>query len=409
MNTDAAIALPSSLPACAANPVSPKTPATTARFTLDGGSALERHLEETCRKVLAGVRGLIPADRLEALMLGGGYGRGEGGVLKQDSGEEPYNDLEFYVFLRGNRHLNERRHHHPLEVLGQILTPLAGVEVEFKVASFAELAASPPSMFSYDLVTGHHWLFGDRQRLACCDHHRDAEQIPIAEATRLLMNRCSGLLFAQERLERTNFTLADADFVRRNIAKAQLALGDALLAFHGQYHWSCRERHLRLHQLYTQVLPSWYQDLLAHHRVGVEFKLHPTRNADSGEELRKLHAEVRELSRQIWLWMESRRLHRVFSSVRDYVETEDDKCPETRAARNLLVNFKVGGHRALLRGDCLRHPRHRVLDALALLLWEPEVLDSPTLLRRLQSRLSTRATRYADLVAQYQALWREVN
>src|SRR4026209_1598165 len=76
------------------------------RFTLDGSAELEGHLERTCRQVLAAIRNAVPQGRLEAVLLGGGYGRGEGGVLKTKSGDRPYNDLEFYVFLRGNEFLN---------------------------------------------------------------------------------------------------------------------------------------------------------------------------------------------------------------------------------------------------------------------------------------------------------------
>src|SRR5688572_7629618 len=72
------------------------------RFTIDGSPALEQHLALTCAKIAAGIRGLIPPGRLEAVLLGGGYGRGEGGVLQTPMGARPYNDLEFYVCLRGN-------------------------------------------------------------------------------------------------------------------------------------------------------------------------------------------------------------------------------------------------------------------------------------------------------------------
>src|SRR4051812_47179309 len=81
-----------------------------ARFTIDGDETLERHLARACAQVLSGVRGLIPAGKLEALLLGGGYGRGEGGVLRTPEGERPYNDLEFYVAIAGNRHVNELRY-----------------------------------------------------------------------------------------------------------------------------------------------------------------------------------------------------------------------------------------------------------------------------------------------------------
>ena len=229
-----------------------------ARFTLDGSAALESHLQNICEQVLAGVRRLIPADRLEGLLLGGGYGRGEGGVLRTPAGDLPYNDLEFYVFVRGQAVLAERQFRQPLHELGESLSPAAGLEVEFKVLTLDKLRNSPPSMFYYDLVMGHHWFAGDDTLLAGCEPHRDAAQIPLHEATRLLMNRCSGLLFAKARLAKPDFTADDADFVGRNLAKAQLAFGDVLLTAHGQYHWSCQERHRRLEQLDLTPLPSYH-------------------------------------------------------------------------------------------------------------------------------------------------------
>src|SRR5947199_6504474 len=104
-------------------------------------------------------------------------------------------------------------------------------------------------MFYYDLVSGHRLVHGTDEWLGQCEHHRAAHRIPLHEATRLLMNRCSGLLFAQERLARVPFSAEDADFVGRNLAKAKLAFGDVVLAMRGQYHWSCRERQKRLKKL----------------------------------------------------------------------------------------------------------------------------------------------------------------
>src|SRR5208282_91144 len=114
-----------------------------------------------------------------------------------------------------------------------------------------ELARRPVSMFSYDLIAGHRLLWGHAPaaRLPEWDWPNGPDGIPPAEGTRLLMNRCSGLLFAHIELDREPFTPARADFVRRNLAKAQLACGDAILAADGQYHWSCRRRHHRLASL----------------------------------------------------------------------------------------------------------------------------------------------------------------
>ncbi|HUR59794.1 MAG TPA: hypothetical protein VM029_18890 [Opitutaceae bacterium] len=391
----------------------PRTPARAEnagpRFTTDGSPELEAHLAHSCDRIAAGIRGLVPRGRLEAILLGGGYGRGEGGVLRTPTGDRPYNDLEFYVCLQGNRHLNEARLGRALHVLGEILTPQVGVEVEFKITSLGEMARSGISMFSYDLALGHRWLVGREDLLAACAHHRVAEKIPLSEATRLLMNRCTGLLFAQERLMRREFTAADADFVRRNLGKAQLALGDAVLVNHGQYHWSVRERNARLNRLAANEKMPWLEEICRHHAVGVEFKLHPERCTEPRDALRERYAPLAALAEKIWLWLERRRIGTLFGSARDYALSAPNKWPESSPARNMLVNLKVLGVRPLLRACAGCHPRERVLHALCLLLWEPATLTSPELLECVQSELQTDAKTFPDLVRAYRDLWSKVN
>lgn len=398
--------------ATAAQPITPPASAgvpsaAPARFTLDGDDALESHLAQTCARVLSGIRGLIPGAKLEAVFLGGGYGRGEGGVLRGPGGDRPYNDFEFYVAIAGNRHLNEFRYHHRLEVLGEILTHLADAEVEFKITSRAELAVSPVSMFSYDLITGHRllWSRPDAPALAGCEHHRSAGSIPVAEATRLLMNRGTGLLLARAELARMPFTPAAADFVRRNIAKAQLACGDALLTSLGRYHWSCRERHHRLEQLATSQPWPWFDAVIHHHRIGVEFKLHPVSENSPPELLRPLHAELTALMWQCWQWVESRRLVRVFPSARAYAADPIDKCPGTSRLRNFALHLRANGGHGRAQPNPWRHPRQRVLHALALLLWEPAALTDPIASAQLALELGLRHQPLAGWLPAYRALW----
>ena len=376
-----------------------------ARFTQDGNAALESHLQTTCEHVLAGVRRLIPADRLEGLLLGGGYGRGEGGVLRTLEGDLPYNDLEFYVFVRGQSVLAERQFRQPLHELGESLSPAAGLEVEFKVLTLDKLRHSPPSMFYYDLVMGHQWFAGDDTLLAGCEPHRDAAHIPLHEATRLLMNRCSGLLFARARLAKSDFDDDDADFVGRNLAKAQLAFGDVLLAAHGQYHWSCQERHRRLKRLDITALP-WATALITHHATGVEFKLHPIRSSESQTTLAARHQELAALGEKLWLWLESRRLGPAFATARDYALSGSNKCPETSSLRNRLVNLRAFGPGGLASG---RYPRERLLTTLPLLLWEKSALTNPELLAKIQTQLRSTATDLAGLVAAYSVIWARFN
>ena len=382
------------------------------RFTLDGSAELEAHLERICERVRDGVRAIVPVDKLDAVLLGGGYGRGEGGVLRTPAGDRPYNDLESFVCVRGHPVLAERKFRHPLHELGERLSPEAGLEVEFKVITLEKLRRSGPSMFYYDLVMGHRWIVGEETLLKGCDHHRAAPLIPLHEATRLLMNRCSGLLFSAERLARTEFTTAAADFVGRNLAKAQLAFGDVLLTARGQYHWSCLERHTRLARLASEpaakpAVPL--VDLHRHHAAGVEFKLHPLRSNETREALAARHAELASLGRQLWLWLEAQRLGRPFATARDYACSPVNKCPETPGLRNRLVNARAFGAAAALSSKGTRYPRERLFHALSLLLWEPATHTDAALRSRVQKELNTSATELPGLVEAYGQLWGRFN
>jgi hypothetical protein len=378
----------------------------TSRFTIDGSAALEEHLAATCDRVRAGVQSLVPAKKLEGILLGGGYGRGEGGVLRTPTGDRPYNDLEFYVFIGGQALLVERKFREPLHRLAERLSPEAGLEVELKVLTRHKLRRSGPSMFYYDLITGHRQVLGDDSLLAGCEHHAHAAAIPLHEATRLLFNRCSGLLFCLERLRRPEFGSEEADFVGRNLAKAQLAFGDVLLAAHGQYHWSCRERQRRLAQSAVGEGMPWAETIKAQHAAGVEFKLHPARSSETRETLAARHVELAELGRQLWLWLESKRLRVATSSARAYALSAVDKCPETSSLRNRLVNARMWGVAGLAWA---RYPRQRLFHALALLLWEPATRSNPDLSRRLRHELRTEAGDFAALVSAYQQLWSRCN
>lgn len=383
------------------------------RFTPDGSEQLEQHLHATCNAVLTGVREIVPANDLQALLLGGGYGRGEGGVLKTVEGDAPYNDLEFYVCVHGSAFINERKFGAALHQLGERLSPAAKVDVEFKVTSHAKLKREAHTMFFYDLALGHKVLAGDNDWLQ--GRLPEASDIPLFEATRLLMNRCSGLLFSAEKLRHIPLSPADADFIGRNQAKAQLAFGDVVLTATHQYHWSCLERQRRLQASPGQSSfqngdePLWLSRVRCHHTHGVEFKLHPQRRAANAEELLPLQSALRDIALQLWLWLENQRLKTTFASAEDYALSKFNKCPEANVKRNILVNVKTFGASTFKQTKLLRYPRERLFNALALLLWMPDATRSPALLKQLQSDLQSTATDFQGLVAAYYQLWQRFN
>lgn len=374
------------------------------RFTIDGSLALETRLQAICDQVASRVCALIPGNTLRAIVLGGGYGRGEGGVLRTSAGDAPYNDLEFYVFLNGSRLWGDYRFACPLASLAEELSPGAGLHVEFKIESSSGFRRRPTSMFSYDLVARHRVVFGSSGVFEGCAHHLLADRIPLSEATRLLFNRASGLLLARSFLQANSWGEAESDFVCRNIFKAKLALGDALLTVRRQYHWSCVERARRLAEVMDADVPESI-GIQSAHREGVNFKLHPWRSTASRAELRQAYDTVAAQTQAVWLWVESHRLQQPFRSPAEYFRHKGVKCPEHSRAKNVWLNLRAFGWRALKGGRIARYPRERLMNALALLLWGD--VPGGTLRNSAQvgRELYTDSNGWEALVRSYQHIW----
>ena len=374
------------------------------RFTLDGSLELEQQLEALCGRIRRAVLRVVAPPKLEALVLGGGYGRGQGGVMGTDSGEAPYNDLEFYVFIRGNPLVSTRKHGPAFRQLERDLSPGAGLHVEFKIDSLAQLERRAVSIFSYDLVSGHRILQGGPAIFSRCAHHAEAPRILGSEATRLLLNRCSGLLLAKELLQKDYLRADECDFIGRNLAKVQLALGDALLVLEGHYHWDCLERARRLRQLRRPGIQPLLERVLEHHSAGIRFKLHPCREETSLETFRTAHRTLTGLALEEWLWIENERLGARFSDLGEYAFSPVEKSSGRGFWPNLLLNLRTFGPAALLERNCTRYPRQRLLNTLPILLKERLLADGQTR-RYVQRQLHTRAQDWRGLVAAYKRLW----
>ena len=146
-----------------------------------------------------------------------------------------------------------------------------------------------------------------------------------------------------------------------------------------------------------------------HHAQGVAFKLHPLRSAASREALAQQHTELSALAGQLWVWLENLRLGTAFADPGEYALSTPDKCPETPALRNLLLNARTLGLASALQPRGFRYPRQRLLHSLCLLLWGPHVLSNASLLRTVQQELNTCAADFPGLVRAYEQLWHRFN
>jgi hypothetical protein len=227
----------------------------------------------------------------------------------------------------------------------------------------------------------------------------------------LLFNRCTGLLLARQLLLSQSVTAADSDFIGRNIAKAQLAVGDALLVSTGSYHWSCLERRQRIRSFPLQQLKRFgltnaaWREIQLQHEEGAKFKLHPYRSQEPLTVLKAKHTSISDLARDAWLAIEKLRLGQSFPTHLDYALAPINKCSDTNPVRNLLLNLNTFGADTLLDQRRWRYPRERLLNSLPLLLWGPETPGHPAILHHLQRTLHSKSDEWSQLVSVYKQIW----
>lgn len=308
------------------------------------------------------------ASRVKALLLAGGYGRGEGGVFRAAPGAaaELYNDLEFYLLLGDPAATGEAGAWCAQEAHAG--DQALGIEVEFKLLPAEQLSGAEPSMFYYDLAAAHRLVWGDAAWVAGWPARlRDAALIPVHEATRLLFNRGSGLFYSRCALAASDDARVTNGFIERNHAKVRLALADAVLALNGRYHFSCRERSHRLGEPLAHTPPDWAQ-IVRWHAAGVEFKLHPRHLHPTRESLGAAQAELAAAWQRTFLWLEGRHLGRTFAAPRDYATTPTRLFPHTAVGRNVLLHLRD----RLKRGGALPgwsdYPRATLQRVLVLLV-----------------------------------------
>lgn len=259
-----------------------------SRFTVHGSDRLEATIAAQLRALSNDVLRRLPRHWLDCLVLGGGYGRGEGGAaLRADGTEAPHNDYDLVLVHRVGLGLPGARGR--VEALRRALRSIErahsqaiGLHVDILPVHRRRVRRLPPALTWYEFGRGHRVLWGDGRAIEPLTR-RSLRHVHPSEWGRLLMNRAVGLTFARwvrrgEPCSVAEGELPDA-FVTRQIQKAWLALGDVWLAERNAYHHLVRERLARF-EVMDREHPIW-----AHaYRRAVEYKLLPRWTLSTAEQ-----------------------------------------------------------------------------------------------------------------------------
>jgi hypothetical protein len=214
-------------------------------LTLRGGAQVEAGLRAVLESAADRVAAVAPAGSVRALVLLGGYGRGEGGVLVEGGRERPHNNLDLLLAARGLDAGTRAELKLKLDEALEQVAREAQVGIDLSVHDDTALARDECRVIWYDARHGHKTLLGDVSFLPGLRQF-SVERIPATDALDLLVNRGTLLLINELLVARDPASPATRRNVVKHAAKAVIGYGDALLFFLGAYHWSYAERQRRM-------------------------------------------------------------------------------------------------------------------------------------------------------------------
>lgn len=272
------------------------------RYTLRGGAEVEARIAATLCEIRDIASGVAAPGELRALALIGGYGRGEGGVVRTPAGERAHNNLDLLLIMRGD---DRGRREALRSRLSEAVAPVAArdaIGIDVGATSDTVLARSPALVMWHDMRFGHRTILGDADYLPSLARFTP-EAIPDWDIRNLLVNRGTLLVINDLLLEGGRRRDADLRPIVRHAVKAIIGYGDALLHAEGQYHWSYAEKQRRMRA--CAAAPESFRRA---YDEASEFRFEPDYERFAGRDLANWLAEVRQELAPIHLRCESRRL-----------------------------------------------------------------------------------------------------
>lgn len=234
-----------------------------ARLTVTGSAALERRLGDHLSAMGRVAERVVGAGDLRALLLIGGYGRGEGGVDRTGGDERPHNNFDLLLVTRRRsggsaRAIGER--------LSDALAPMrdeAAIGIDVGAIADRDLERAPCLVMWSDARQGHRVVAGDASFLAGLHRFRP-DAIEPYDVERLLANRLTLLVLNRALLESVTFDERVRRAVVRHAYKAIVGVGDAALHACGRYDGSYAEKRRRMRVApVSEALRAAYEEAIA--------------------------------------------------------------------------------------------------------------------------------------------------
>lgn len=342
------------------------------RYTLEATPAFEAHVDRDLQQIVQAITQLPDAAVYGAIILLGGYGRGEGTPLHSPNQGKavPYNDYDLVVVSKHSLWPWQRRtHQKQLHALGETLTDRLGIAVDLYLHTPQSLASSERSLLNTEMQCGHRALWGNPNSLA------QMPPMPIkapllSEGTRLLVNRGRLLLQVEDTL--AGQASLDEAQCRKYLYKNWLAFGDCILIAHGDYDLYYQHKRERIEHYRSRSNIPHLKAIIEGYQQACQFKLYGQQADLPPGNLKDAYAAVREIYEPFLLWYEGQRLQTPLHSLDDYCTalTQQPVINFAMRLKNVVLNMLLLKTRLFQPNASWiwQHPRFRLAPALCVLL-----------------------------------------
>lgn len=339
------------------------------KYTLRGSADLDARIDADCARVGAALAGAPDAALYRALVLIGGYGRGEGTPYIAGGEQRPFNDYDFVVVTTAMDRAARARAWAGLRALERSLTAEVGLPVDLCPYPVNTLPSAEFSLLNYEMKYGHRVVWGDPRALDALPAYPH-DRIPRREGARLLMNR-GKLLLDVRRALRAGAPGADGDRLRgwKFLMKAWLAFGDCTLLIRGAYDLRYAVKKERILEA-SPVAPPDMETVAAGYRDAIALKEWGDYGPLAARDLAAEFERVRPLFVRFLRWYEAQRLGADCATPAAHLAAlarADRECPGPKAQWLNLAALRGGAFAGGLAAF-LCHPRARLYAALPALL-----------------------------------------
>lgn len=239
------------------------------KLTISGGDAVEEHAAALIGTAAKRILRFVPSRHLRALVLGGGYGRGEGGVTLRHGREMPGSPLSFYLFTDGLAVKQRLRLEREIdEGLGRLRESYP-VPIEFSTVDAARLTRYRVRLVWYELCQGHKVLAGHPLFLSRLSSRFRAEDLDPHDVADTLVNSGGLLLVNDVLISRGQLEERRRDVVA-HVSDALIGYGSALLFFMGAYDpgFEVRRRRMAECTFVPDAVRAAFEDALSYRATG---------------------------------------------------------------------------------------------------------------------------------------------